>query len=560
MIVPVIWQSYVPGVDGRDQWDCGFIRRIFDRTLWTPTNGIEFEDVSGFDGIDNLPSTPEGAVVVLPAQHHLDHVDDLNRDLERLGWVILMLVGDEHHLFPWRQVKHDNMRLWVMTPHPVLHDDVRITPIIDGFKYDTPDILDDLYDPEFPERPFDWTFAGQVNSDRRKEWVSVLAGMDARNLDISAGFTQGLPRERFLKRLLDTKVAPCPGGIGMPSSFRAYEALEAGCIPLLDSKGGQPRILMDGNSFWHRLFLRRKSSVVINDLEGITELIPHFVNDEVFFALSARTSAHWQGYKREICYELDRQVLAFTGNDSDWIVPDDRITVLIPTSPIPSHPATAIIEETIESVRAQLPNAEILIMCDGVREEQEDRREDYDEYLYRLARLCEHRWHNVLPIIQRSWQHQANLTRLTLPLVETDLVLFVEHDTPIYGDIPWGDMIDVLDEQLTDVIRLMHESAIHPEHAHLMYDQAPVVLNRLPVVRTTQWSQRPHLAKHWFYTELLDRYFTWQSKTMIEDRIHGAAQDDPEGIRIAIYHPEGDIKRSWHTDGRGDDPKYEMMF
>jgi len=42
--------------------------------------------------------------------------------------------------------------------------------------------------------------------------------------------------------------------------------------------------------------------------------------------------------------------------------------------------------------------------------------------------------------------------------------------------------------------------------------------------------------------------------------MHGVVQDSPNEHFIWIYHPEGNIKRSWNLDSRGDDPKFEMVF
>ena len=62
----------------------------------------------------------------------------------------------------------------------------------------------------------------------------------------------------------------------------------------------------------------------------------------------------------------------------------EGLTVLIPTSPIPSCPSTEIIDATYRSIRERLPSAPILIACDGYHEGacSEDA---YDEYLSRLS-------------------------------------------------------------------------------------------------------------------------------------------------------------------------------
>jgi hypothetical protein len=73
-----------------------------------------------------------------------------------------------------------------------------------------------------------------------------------------------------------------------------------------------------------------------------------------------------------------------------------------------------------------------------------------------------------------------------------------------------------------------------------------------------QWSQRPHLASTAFYRQMIKNYFNPKSRTMIEDVIHGVViescrKDAVMGWysrRLWIYTPEGNIKRSYHLDGR----------
>lgn len=242
----------------------------------------------------------------------------------------------------------------------------------------------------------------------------------------------------------------------------------------------------------------------------------------------------------------------------------DNITTLIPTSPIPSHPSTEIIEQTIQSIRERL-DGEIIIMVDGIRPEQEERRADYEEYTRRLLWLINNEWENIIPIVFKEHKHQANMTREALKLVKTPFILFVEHDTPLREkpfDIPFYDMEDMILSKEANVIRLMHEAHILEPHKYLMLDEG----NRY--TRTAQWSQRPHLALTEFYKQMIDTYFSLSSNTMIEDLIHGhvmnayqtRGQAGWNDWKLWIYTPQGDMKRSLNLDGRQDDPKYEMRF
>jgi hypothetical protein len=94
-------------------------------------------------------------------------------------------------------------------------------------------------------------------------------------------------------------------------------------------------------------------------------------------------------------------------------------------------------------------------------------------------------------------------------------------------------------------------------------------LAAIPLLKTIQWSQRPHLARADFYRRILNDHFTSEAKTFIEDKMHGVVYqawkvEQNQGwnkYRLWIYHPtDGNIKRSLHTDGRGGEDKYSMTF
>ena len=268
-------------------------------------------------------------------------------------------------------------------------------------------------------------------------------------------------------------------------------------------------------------------------------------------------SAWWMAEKRRFVKNLERDLTELGQKKTRA-----STTVLMPTSPIPSHPSTAMIEETIESIHANLGDVETIIMCDGVRPEQADREDDYAEYLRRLTVLCQRRWTNVLPVVFDTFQHQANMTRAALELVDTPTVLFVEHDTPLVTDEPidWQGCFRSLNANELDVIRFHFEARIPDAHRHLMRDTVPLK-GQIPYLRTTQWSQRPHLARTDYYRKIIDEFFPSTSRTMIEDRMHGICQNQPwVRNRIGIYAPGKNLKRSLNLDGRGDDPKYEMRF
>lgn len=540
MTFPVVWLDCHPCC-----WDQGWV----DEAL-TALGG---EHVVGFDALDDSVS---GAVVVVPARYYANKKDWLTNQLGNFDWAVVLYTSDEESTFPVASVSHNNQRVWIMTPQPGKHDLVYHRRFVGhGCPPDTAALLAERTTPDTP-RDLAWSFAGQVNHDRRRAAVGAMRDMERGELYPSGGFTQGLDRPTYLHLLARSKASPSPSGPATPDCFRVWEALDAGTVPVADAVC--PRYL--GQSYWQLLFGEDPPFPTVRHW---SDLAKHVAEIEADWPASGnRTWAWWQRYRRGQAAQLRADINDVSRSEAA-VWPGGDVTVLIPTSPIPTHPSTAIIDDTVASVRHHLPDAEILVMFDGVRPEQEHRRAAYEDYQRRVLWHCRHDWGNCTPIRFEDHQHQANMTREALKLVETPLILFVEHDTPLVVD----ETIDVdairaaLLDNTVDVVRLHHEALILEVHKHLMIDDRVRPVGGLPVYRTSQWSQRPHFARTAYYRRIIDQHFAPAGRTMIEDRMHGVCQDQSWHLnRIAVYAPGDNLKRSLHSDGRGCDPMYEMRF
>jgi len=140
-------------------------------------------------------------------------------------------------------------------------------------------------------------------------------------------------------------------------------------------------------------------------------------------------------------------------------------------------------------------------------------------------------------------------------------MLYVEGDAPLTPDRPidWQKCLDMLEYNKANTIRFHFESSIPEPHNHLMFGLEDGFM------KTAQWSQRPHLSTVKYYKNIVIPFSNPQ--TFIEDRFHGKIQDDvlPDGKfyqhgwdkhKLWIYHPEGNIKRSYHLDGRQGTRKF----
>lgn len=564
MNVPVFWLSYDKGLPSRGYWDHGLLEKLFAGDLWRVPGNYKFLHTD--NGLpdywnDFKDYSQHGAIVIFPARGQTDFADNLNRDIRKFKWVILVLTGDEEAVFPFEKIKHKNMKLWVMSPHMDRDYPEGTRFIGSGFPPVAPAEIGKHIGKAI-DRPLDWFFSGQITHIRRQQCYKVLKRMSGGKVYGTPGFTQGLAPAEYYEYMVSAKVAPAPSGPETPDSFRLFEALEAGCIPIADTQ--TPKGDFKEN-YWQYFFgedVPFPTLTSYDQLEGyITDVLVDYPKkaNEVF--------GWWLLKKRQMANNLASDIYQLSGK-SDY---KEDVTVLIATSPIKTHPSTQIIEETIASVRKHLPDSEIIIMADGVRDEQQEYAQRYEEYIQRLLWLAHHKWKNVAIRRAKEHMHQALMTKAALSDMYglESWILFLEHDTPLvtdYEDFDWKAMRKIITDGRADVIRFHHEAAIPKDHDHMMLDKKPQIIEGIPLVRTVQWSQRPHLASASFYQRILSTHFKTGWRTMIEDVMHGVVynsylQDKRTGwnnYKLWIYAPEGNIKRSYHLDGRQDDQKYEM--
>jgi hypothetical protein len=141
---------------------------------------------------------------------------------------------------------------------------------------------------------------GQVTNSRRHELVGVLRGLPNGKLVETKGFSQGLDHEKYMSVLFDTKIAPCGGSPATADSFRVYEALEAGCIPVLDRYSAK----RDTKNYWDKVLGKHPFYVVDNwnEFQGVyNKIMMDYPNEKV------KVRTWWNKYKKDFVknFKLD---------------------------------------------------------------------------------------------------------------------------------------------------------------------------------------------------------------------------------------------------------------
>jgi hypothetical protein len=499
--------SVKEGVPARGYWDQTLLDRLF----------IDFVDVPSLKDVSH-------ALVIIAGAYQFDVVDKINKELSKLDSCVVIISSDEENKFPVNEIDHPNCKVYMMYPNGMAEGfPIGITPHTDYLSW--------------LEKDLDVFYSGQVNHEDRKLMANKLSYLPEtlnKYLHYSEGFSLGLERGVYMNFMSMAKVAPAPKGNISYDSFRLYEALEAGAVPIAQNP-----------EFWHNLF-GDFPFPAIDSHEQWSGYIQDTLNK--FPYINAECQAWWTRQK----FNLRHKIKGF--------FEDEMMSFIIPVSPIKSHPDISILVETYKSIRFHFPTAPIYITFDGVRKEQRSKKLDYINHIRHF--LFETRQDsNIYPVIFDEHKHQIGMARYIMDYINTPLICYVEQDCPLVTDEPidWASIADFIFSGYSNVVRFHFEAFIPKEHEHLMLG----VENEF--MRTIQWSQRPAVYSTAYFRRILKDCFKPNAKCFIEDKMHGVIIEDyhKDGIqgwlqhRIHIYHPDGNIKRSLHTDGRAGEAKFD---
>lgn len=487
---------------------------------------------------DLLIDLPESSrsVVLIPGAYQGDVIPEINKELAKYKKVLVFVTSDEEGKFNVDALEHPDMIVYSQYGNGGI-----AFPI--GYPPNTRDILSTFIPiSRGNKKDIKWFFSGQITHYRRKVMASMLKKIGGGVLNETDGFAKGFNQSVYLEMMVRSKVAICCPGPISQDSFRLYEALEAGCIPVVDDVSP---IRSSGDRYLFHMFSDAPFPM-FSDFNDFPNLLKYATSNP---ELGRWIFAWWINMK----YRLKSVLKKNLG------IPDDDMTVVIPVSPIPSHPETTIIDETIQSIRSHI-SSPILVTIDGVRKEQEDMRSSYNLFIDKLLWKCNFEYKDVLPVIFSKHRHQSGMMNDIIGRIKSKYVMYVEQDTPLVKRnvddpstyIDWGYIKDSIGNGKANCIRLHFEAFIPDAHKHLMIGTPE---NNL--LKTRQWSQRPHIASVQFYKSVMS-LFSDKSNCFIEDYIHGKLQDgDWNKWKVFIYHPSGSIKRSYHLNGRNGAEKYD---
>lgn len=265
------------------QWDTNMLAQLFANRI--ASTGVEFKTVDGYPNTD-------GCVLQIPGAFWADHYDTINEAIDRYKWILLFVTSDEEARFDINQLDHPNILFWQQTPRA--DRDYNATLFGCGW---TPHFNQLPDNP--PRKDLDVVLSAQNTHLRRNEAFAALEHVQHTKLiNPTDGFTKGWTPASYADVMMRAKVCPCPAGTFSPDSFRLYEALEAGAVPIADDVS--PREGYDSRGYWRSIFPDAPFPI-FEDYADLSDIIDdvlsdwtHIANDVAAWWINEKTLyANW---------------------------------------------------------------------------------------------------------------------------------------------------------------------------------------------------------------------------------------------------------------------------
>jgi hypothetical protein len=152
--------------------------------------------------------------------------------------------------------------------------------------------------PRLPFRMLTWSFFGTDWNDRRKVITPLFDVSGANKTQFFKDWKDpdALDEKAYISNLLDTVFVPCPDGMN-PETFRFYEALECGCVPLL--------VRTDTNSLWVDWVTEHLQILALQSWEEAAKFIRDLmINKNMLESYRTKLLTSWMAWRTKLKEEV----------------------------------------------------------------------------------------------------------------------------------------------------------------------------------------------------------------------------------------------------------------
>lgn len=307
--VKVYWLTHTPWqMDWESNWIQGLLANADFET--------EIENVKDF-----RTCSPNSIVVFNKSLPYVEYLQQYEqRDFSFVGIHLSdEYLNDAYKVYTYKSCKAIFRNYY----HAVLQQYPKVTTFALGYKLG----FWDNYKGSSPERKsnrqYAWSFAGASKNEIRKKSIEIFEEIKPNFVRYETGNSfenplTGLDTETYRNVMLDSKFVVCPMGNVNLDTFRLYECLEAGAVPVALSKTSSQQY---EPSYFQRLF-----DVIMENKEIIsfvcedswekckTKMLELGSDDQLYEDTRHRVCAFWKRYKdslrKKLCETVKHHLLS----------------------------------------------------------------------------------------------------------------------------------------------------------------------------------------------------------------------------------------------------------
>ena len=195
-----------------------------DKWIYEILNKIEFEVIQSEKDLES-----EDILIIVDSS--VEKKEELYTKLELIcSKMFLIHLGDESGAYDSSLIYNKFNYVWRTFCSSRYFNNKKVSCLPIGYKSGT------LFKKEIVERKYKWAFLGTPHKSSRHDLLFQLSDIEPSFFHKTKKFNEKIIDVSEMSEILtSTKFIPCPNGFVHPETYRLYEALECGCIPIVEN-------------------------------------------------------------------------------------------------------------------------------------------------------------------------------------------------------------------------------------------------------------------------------------------------------------------------------------
>ena len=248
-----------------------------DKWIYEILNKIQFKIIENERNIEN-----ENVVIVVDSSVE-KKIDFYNRLKLISSKIFLIHLGDESNVYDLSPIYDNCNYIWRTFCSNKYFNNQKVSCLPIGYKSGT------CFKKQNSDRKYKWAFIGTPHKTSRHDLLFQLSSIQPSFCYKTEKFNKKIIGVDKMNEILSSsEFIPCPNGFVHPETYRLYEALECGCIPVVEN----------AYKYYDRLF-PNNPFLKIDKWRDAQNMIKKFTDKDIK-KKSENCKKWWKDYKNEL--------------------------------------------------------------------------------------------------------------------------------------------------------------------------------------------------------------------------------------------------------------------